>query len=168
MRAVSIPITILRLPNVESRRRPIMKIFQFYYGVFVLVHARISQCEFWWHGVHVECRAHDLHDFFNVALQTVDVRKARKIVMKSEFVLNTTYKAHIKNVRIFDHENILDWKNYCLIVYLSYDYWHIQLYNEFFGVQHIVFQLRRQNDISLKTRIISCTSASRHRCHRLA
>ena len=37
-------------------------------------------------GGHVECRACDLHDFFNVALQTVDVRKARKIVMKSEIV----------------------------------------------------------------------------------
>ena len=37
-------------------------------------------------GGHVECRACDLHDFFNVALQTVDVRKTRKIVMKSEIV----------------------------------------------------------------------------------
>ena len=40
--------------------------------------------------------------FFNVTWQTVDVRKARKIVMKSEIVLNTTNKTHIKNVRIFD------------------------------------------------------------------
>ena len=46
MPAVSIPITILRLPNVESGRRPIMKIFKFYSGLFVLVHVRISQCEF--------------------------------------------------------------------------------------------------------------------------
>ena len=51
----------------------------------------------------MECRARDLHDFFNVAWQTVDVRKARKIVMKSKIVLNTTYKTHIK-MRIFDHE----------------------------------------------------------------
>ena len=34
--------------------------------------------------------------------------KTRKIVMKNEIVLNTTYKTHIKNVRIFDHENNLD------------------------------------------------------------
>ena len=52
----------------------------------------------------MECRARDLHDFFNVAWQTVDVRKARKIVMKSDIVLNTAYKTHIKNGRIFDHE----------------------------------------------------------------
>ena len=52
----------------------------------------------------MECKARDLHDFFNVASQTVDVRKARKIVMKSDIVLDTTYKTHIINVRIFDHE----------------------------------------------------------------
>ena len=52
----------------------------------------------------MECRTRDLHDFFNVTWQTVDVRKARKIVMKSEIVLNKTYKRQIKNVRIFDHE----------------------------------------------------------------
>ena len=46
MLAVSILITILRLPNVESGRRPIMKIFTFYSGLFVLVHVRISQCKF--------------------------------------------------------------------------------------------------------------------------
>ena len=56
----------------------------------------------------MECRARDLNDFFNVACQTVDVRKARKIVMKSKIVSNTTYKTHIKNVRIFDHEKSLD------------------------------------------------------------
>ena len=33
----------LRLPNVESGRRLIMKIFKFYSGLFVLVHVRISQ-----------------------------------------------------------------------------------------------------------------------------
>ena len=44
--AVSILITILRLPNVESGRRPIIKIIKFYSGCFVLVHVRISQCEF--------------------------------------------------------------------------------------------------------------------------
>ena len=54
----------------------------------------------------MECRARDLYVSFNVTLQTVDVRKARKIVMKSEIVLNTTYKTHIKHVRIFDHEKI--------------------------------------------------------------
>ena len=52
----------------------------------------------------MECRARDLHDFFNVASQTVDVRKSRKIVMESKIVSNTTYKTHIKNVRILDHE----------------------------------------------------------------
>ena len=59
-------------------------------------------------GLHVECRACDLHDFFNVTWQTVDVRKAHKIVMKSKIVLNTTYKTHIKNVSLFDHEKNLD------------------------------------------------------------
>ena len=52
--------------------------------------------------------ARDLHDFLNVAWQTVDVRKACKIVMKSEIVSNTTYKTHIKNFRIFDNEKNLD------------------------------------------------------------
>ena len=56
----------------------------------------------------MECRARDLHDFFNVAWPTVDERKARKIVMISDIVLNTTYKTHIKNVRIYDHEKNLD------------------------------------------------------------
>ena len=56
----------------------------------------------------MEFRARDLHDFFNVAWQTVDVRKASKIVMKNDIVLNTTYKTHIKNVRIFDLEKKLD------------------------------------------------------------
>ena len=55
----------------------------------------------------MECRARDLHDFFNVASQTVDVRKSRKIVMESKIVSNTTYKTHIKNVRIMDHEKKL-------------------------------------------------------------
>ena len=36
----------ITLPNVESGRRPIMKIFKFYSALFVLVHVRISQCEF--------------------------------------------------------------------------------------------------------------------------
>ena len=36
--------------------------------------------------MHVACRARDLHDFFNVAWQAVDVKKARKIVMISEIV----------------------------------------------------------------------------------
>ena len=34
----------------------------------------------------------------------MDVREAGKMVMKSKIVLNMTYKTHIKNVRIFDHE----------------------------------------------------------------
>ena len=42
----------------------------------------------------MECRARDLHNFFNVASQTVDVRKARKIVMKSGSVLTR----HIKRI----------------------------------------------------------------------
>ena len=56
----------------------------------------------------MECRARDLHDFLNVAWPTVDVRVARKTVTKSEIESNTTYKAHIKNFRIFDHETNLD------------------------------------------------------------
>ena len=48
--------------------------------------------------------ARDWHDFFNVAWQTVDVRKACKMVVKIEIVSNTTYNTHIKNFRIFDHE----------------------------------------------------------------
>ena len=52
----------------------------------------------------MECRARDLHVFFNVTRRYVDVRKAHKMVMKSKIVLNMTYKTHIKNVRIFDHE----------------------------------------------------------------
>ena len=85
-----------------------MKIFRFYSGLFVLVHVQINQCIIWLHRVHVECRARDLHDSFNVMWQTVDVRKALKIVMKSEIVLNTTFKTHIKNMRIFDNEKNLD------------------------------------------------------------
>ena len=38
--------------------------------------------------------------FLNVVWQIVDVKKARKMVMKSKI----THKMHIKNVRIFDHE----------------------------------------------------------------
>ena len=56
----------------------------------------------------MECRARDLHDFFNVAMQTVDVVVARKTVTKSEIESNTTYKTNIKNFRIFDHETNLD------------------------------------------------------------
>ena len=56
----------------------------------------------------MECSARDLHDFFNVASQTVDARKSRKIVMESKNVSNTTYKMQIKNVRILDHEKKLD------------------------------------------------------------
>ena len=103
MPTVSIPMTILRLSIVESGQRSIMKNFKFYSGLFVLVHVRISQRKIWCNGVHVEYRARDLHDFFKVTWQTVDVRKARKIVMKSEIVLNTTYKTDIKNLRICDH-----------------------------------------------------------------
>ena len=54
--------------------------------------------------MHVECRARDLHDFFNVASQAVDVRKSIKIIIESKIVSKTTYKTHIKNVRILDHE----------------------------------------------------------------
>ena len=67
-----------------------------------------------WNAGHVI-----LHDFFNVTWQTVDVRKARKIVMKREIVLNTIYKTHVKNVCIFDHEIKFGLKkllNFCLIV----------------------------------------------------
>ena len=73
----------------------------------------------------MECRAHDLYDFFNVTRRTVDVRKAGKMVMKSKIVFNMTYKTHIKNVRIFDHEKKNGLKkmlNLCLIILLSICY----------------------------------------------
>ena len=62
-----------------------MEIFKFYSDLFVLVHVRIRQCEFQWHGLHMEYMARDWHDFLNVAWQTVDVRKARKMVIKLNF-----------------------------------------------------------------------------------
>ena len=70
--------------------------------------------------MHMECSACDLHDFFIVTWQTVDVRKARKIVMKSEIVLNTTYKTHIKTcayliMKKFGLKKLL---KFCLIVYI--------------------------------------------------
>ena len=78
MPAVSIPITILRLPNVESGRRPMMKIFKFYSGLFVWymyesVNANFDDMGCTWNAGHVICLI-----FFNVAWQTVGVRKARK------------------------------------------------------------------------------------------
>ena len=56
----------------------------------------------------MECRARDWHDFLNVAWQTLNVRKAHTMVMKGETVCfdHTTYKTHIKNVCIFDHEKM--------------------------------------------------------------
>ena len=49
----------------------------------------------------MKCWARDWHVFFlNVEWQTVDIKKAQKMVMKSKI----TYKMHIKNVCIFDHE----------------------------------------------------------------
>ena len=85
------------------------------------MYVSVNKCNFWWHGVHVECRARDLHDFLNVAWQTVDIRKAGKNIMKSEIMSNTTYKTHMKNVRVFDQEKQIGLKkmlNFCLIVYL--------------------------------------------------
>ena len=60
MPAVSIPITILCLPNVESGRRPIMKIFKDYSGLFDLVHVRSVDANFddmgcTWNAGHVIC-----------------------------------------------------------------------------------------------------------------
>ena len=107
MPAVGIPITILRLPNVKSvgsHRENFQILLRFI--CFGTCTNQSMQILMTW--VHVECRARDLYLSFNVTWQTVDVRKARQIVMKSEIVLNTTYKTHIKNVRIVDHENILD------------------------------------------------------------
>ena len=52
------------------------------------------------------CRARDWHEFSNVSWQTVVVRKARKMVMKSDIVYNTTYKMHIKKFRIFYHKKM--------------------------------------------------------------
>ena len=52
----------------------------------------------------MECRERDWHEFLNVSLQTVDVRKARKMVMKSEIMQNTTNKTHINSFRVVDHE----------------------------------------------------------------
>ena len=44
--ADSFPFTILRLPNVESGRRPIINISKFYSGLFIMVHVQIIQSEF--------------------------------------------------------------------------------------------------------------------------
>ena len=85
-----------------------MEIFKFYSDLFVLVHVQIRQCEFQWHMLHMECMASDWHDFLNVAWQTVDVRKARKMVMKIEIMYSTTYKTLMKNFRIFYQEKNLN------------------------------------------------------------
>ena len=68
----------------------------------------------------MECRAHDCHNFLNDAWQTVDVRKAREMVMKSEIVYNTTCNTLTKNFGIFDHEKngLKKVLNFCLIVYI--------------------------------------------------
>ena len=60
MPAVGIPITILRLPNVESGWGPIIKIFTFYSGLFVLVHVQLVNANFddmgcTWNAGHVIC-----------------------------------------------------------------------------------------------------------------
>ena len=52
----------------------------------------------------MECCARDLNYYFNAAWQVVDVRKARKKVMKSGIVQNTTYNSIIKIFCIFDNE----------------------------------------------------------------
>ena len=78
-----------------------MIFFKFYTGLFVLksVNANFED---------MGCTWNVGHDFFNVAWQTVDVRKTGKIVMKSEIVSNTTYKTHTNKIRIFDHEKKSD------------------------------------------------------------
>ena len=81
MPRVSIPITILRLPNVESGRRPIIEKIKILLR-FIYVGTGTNQSM----RILMTLGACDLHDFFNVAWQTVDVRKARKIVMKGEIV----------------------------------------------------------------------------------
>ena len=45
--------------------------------------------------LHVKCWARDQHDFLYVAWQTVDERKVRKMVMKSESV-SKTFLDHAK------------------------------------------------------------------------
>ena len=60
MPTVSIPITILRLPNVESRRRPIMKKLKIYCGLFVLYMYESANANFddmgcTWNAGHVIC-----------------------------------------------------------------------------------------------------------------
>ena len=81
----STPITSLRLLNVDSGRRPIIKFSNYtpvylFWFMYQSVNANFNDM-----GEHVEFRARDLH-FFNVTWQAVDVSKARKIAMKSEIV----------------------------------------------------------------------------------
>ena len=59
MPAVRIPITILRLPDVESGRRPIMKKFNFTPVYLFLYMYESANANFDGMG------ASDLHDFFN-------------------------------------------------------------------------------------------------------
>ena len=97
MPAVSIPITILRLPYVESGRRPIIKnsnftpVYLFLY-MYKIANANFDAMGCTWNAGHVICMPSSTS---RGKLWTSE--KARKIVMKSEIVLNTTYETHIKN-----------------------------------------------------------------------
>ena len=60
MSAVSIPITVLRATNVESGRRPIIKIFKFYSGflfwyMYESVNANFDAMGCTWNAGHVIC-----------------------------------------------------------------------------------------------------------------
>ena len=72
-----------------------MEIFKFYSFMFESDNANLDDMGCTWNAGHVICMISKR--------QTMDVRKACKMVMESEIVLNTTYKTCIKNFRIFDH-----------------------------------------------------------------
>ena len=55
-----------------------------------------------WNAGHVFCM------IFSTCVANRGRKKSAQIAMESDIVLNTTYKIHIKNVRIFDHEKNLD------------------------------------------------------------
>ena len=101
MAEVSIQSTMLRWSTFESGRHPIVEMFIFDSSLFVLLHARIMQCKFRWHMLHMEYWACNWHDFPNVAWQPVDVRKACKMVMKVKLCKPLPIKLILKLLHIW-------------------------------------------------------------------
>ena len=67
------------------------------------VHANFDDMGCMWNAGHVICRI-----FSTSRGKRWTSLKTAKTVMKGDIGSNTTYKTHIKNFRIFDHEKILD------------------------------------------------------------